>query len=148
MMFKRLCCEGQHVCCCFCYCSDFTQSCDMVQGISRSPYCFGVIGPVSLFFHLPFCPNCLKNFVYIHPLHFLPTTLLHNEKLLVLFAKYNYNDQVKDEIGRACSTIGEKMNACRLLVGKPEGKIHLRRPRSRWVDNIKIDLLSCLVLLV
>jgi hypothetical protein len=26
------------------------------------------------------------------------------------------------------------------LVGKPEGKRRLRRPRSRWVDNIKIDL--------
>jgi hypothetical protein len=26
------------------------------------------------------------------------------------------------------------------LVGKPEGKIPLGRPRRRWVDNIKIDL--------
>jgi hypothetical protein len=32
------------------------------------------------------------------------------------------------------------MNAYRILVGKPEGKIPLRRPRSRWVDNIKMDL--------
>ena len=28
----------------------------------------------------------------------------------------------------------------RVLVGKPEGKRPLRRPRSRWEDNIKIDL--------
>jgi hypothetical protein len=35
--------------------------------------------------------------------------------------------------------IGEK-NAYRSLVGKPEGKIPLGRPRRRWVDNIKIDL--------
>jgi hypothetical protein len=28
----------------------------------------------------------------------------------------------------------------RLLVGKPEGKRPLRRPRSRWEDNIKMDL--------
>jgi len=28
----------------------------------------------------------------------------------------------------------------RVLVGKPEGKIPLRRPRRRWQDNIKIDL--------
>jgi hypothetical protein len=28
----------------------------------------------------------------------------------------------------------------RLLVGKPEGKIPLRGPRHRWVDNIKMDL--------
>jgi hypothetical protein len=31
-------------------------------------------------------------------------------------------------------------NAYRILVGKPEGKRSLGRPRSRWVDNIKIDL--------
>jgi hypothetical protein len=28
---------------------------------------------------------------------------------------------------------------CMLLVGKPEGKRSLERPRSRWVDNIKIE---------
>jgi hypothetical protein len=31
-------------------------------------------------------------------------------------------------------------DAYRILVGKPEGKRPLGRPRSRWVDNIKIDL--------
>jgi hypothetical protein len=35
---------------------------------------------------------------------------------------------------------GEKRNACRLLVGKPERKRPLGRPRRRWVDNIKMDL--------
>jgi hypothetical protein len=35
---------------------------------------------------------------------------------------------------------GEKRNACRLLVGKPEGKRSLGRPRCRWVDNITVDL--------
>jgi hypothetical protein len=35
--------------------------------------------------------------------------------------------------------MGEKMNAYRLLVGKPEGKRPLGRPRRRWVDNIKVD---------
>jgi hypothetical protein len=43
-------------------------------------------------------------------------------------------------MGRACSTNGEKRNAYGKLVGKPEGKSLLRRPRRRWVDNIKIDL--------
>jgi hypothetical protein len=38
--------------------------------------------------------------------------------------------------------MGEKRNAYRLLVGKPEGKISLGRPRYRWVDNIKMDLLE------
>jgi hypothetical protein len=36
--------------------------------------------------------------------------------------------------------MGEKRNAYRLLVGKPEGKIPLGRPRRRWVDNIRMDL--------
>jgi hypothetical protein len=43
-------------------------------------------------------------------------------------------------MGRACSTNGEKRNACIILVGKTEGKRPLGRPRRRWVDNIKIDL--------
>jgi hypothetical protein len=34
----------------------------------------------------------------------------------------------------------EKKNAYRILVGKPEGKRPLVRPRRRWVDNIKMDL--------
>jgi hypothetical protein len=33
----------------------------------------------------------------------------------------------------------EKRNAYRILVGKPEGKRPLRRPRRRWVDDIKMD---------
>jgi hypothetical protein len=36
--------------------------------------------------------------------------------------------------------MGEKRNAYRILVGKPEKKIPLGRPRSKWVDNIKMDL--------
>jgi hypothetical protein len=36
--------------------------------------------------------------------------------------------------------MGEKRKACRLLVGNPEGKRGLGRPRRRWLDNIKIDL--------
>jgi hypothetical protein len=43
-------------------------------------------------------------------------------------------------MGRACSTNGEKRNAYRILVGNPEGKRPLGRPRRGWVDNIKIDL--------
>jgi hypothetical protein len=36
--------------------------------------------------------------------------------------------------------MGEKRNACRLLVGKPEGRRLLGRPRLMWVDNIRMDL--------
>jgi hypothetical protein len=43
-------------------------------------------------------------------------------------------------MGRSCSTNGEKRNAYRLLVGKPEGKRPLGRPRRRWVDNIRMDI--------
>jgi hypothetical protein len=36
--------------------------------------------------------------------------------------------------------IGETRNAYRILVGKPEGRRTLGRPRRRWVDNFKKDL--------
>jgi hypothetical protein len=36
--------------------------------------------------------------------------------------------------------MGEKRNAYRLLVGKPEGKRPLGRPRRRWLVNIRWDL--------
>jgi hypothetical protein len=36
--------------------------------------------------------------------------------------------------------MGEKRNACRILVGKPEGKRPLGRPRRKWMDNSKMDL--------
>jgi hypothetical protein len=54
---------------------------------------------------------------------------------LYSFAKYNWNDQVReDEMSRVCSTNGEKGNAYRILVVKPEG-----RSRRRWEGNIKMD---------
>jgi hypothetical protein len=45
-------------------------------------------------------------------------------------------------MGGACSTNGEKRNAYRLLVGKPEGRRPLGRSRRRWVDNIRMDLVE------
>jgi hypothetical protein len=38
--------------------------------------------------------------------------------------------------------MGEKRNVYRLLVGMPEGKSPLGRPRRRWMHNIKMDLLE------
>jgi hypothetical protein len=40
-------------------------------------------------------------------------------------------------MGRGCSTNGEKRDAYKILVGKPEGS---GRPRRRWEDNIRMDL--------
>jgi hypothetical protein len=45
---------------------------------------------------------------------------------------YLYNKNVR--------RMGETRNAYRILVGKPEGKRLLGRPRRKWVDNIKMDL--------
>jgi hypothetical protein len=38
--------------------------------------------------------------------------------------------------------MGEKRNMYRLLVGKPEGKIPLGRPRRRWLDSIRMNLVD------
>jgi hypothetical protein len=48
--------------------------------------------------------------------------------------------QVKeDEMGRECSTNGENTNAYKILVGMPEGKRALGRPKRRWVNTINMD---------
>jgi hypothetical protein len=38
--------------------------------------------------------------------------------------------------------MGETSNACKLLVGKPEGRRPLGRPRRRWLGNIRMDLVE------
>jgi len=43
-------------------------------------------------------------------------------------------------MGGACSAYGEGRSVYRVLVGKPEGRRPLERPRRRWEDNIKMDL--------
>jgi hypothetical protein len=43
------------------------------------------------------------------------------------------------EVGHV-ARMGERRGACRVLVGKPEGKRPLVRPRRRWEDNIKMDV--------
>jgi hypothetical protein len=43
-------------------------------------------------------------------------------------------------MGEPCSANGEKRNAYRILIGKPDGKRPLGRPKRRCVDNIRIDL--------
>jgi hypothetical protein len=43
-------------------------------------------------------------------------------------------------VGGACGTHGIREKIVKVLVGKPEGKIPLRRPRCMWEDGIRMDL--------
>jgi hypothetical protein len=43
-------------------------------------------------------------------------------------------------MGGYVARMGEKRNACRLLMGKSEGKKPLGRPRHWWMEKIKMDL--------
>jgi hypothetical protein len=58
----------------------------------------------------------------------------------VLLTKYHSGDQVKKRWAGHVARMGERRGAYRALVGKPEGRRPLGRPRRRWEDNIKIDL--------
>ena len=67
---------------------------------------------------------------------------LHNKELhgLVHLTQYCLGHKIeKNEIGWACSTYGGEKRLYRVLVGKPEGKRPLGRPRYGWEDNIKMD---------
>ena len=66
---------------------------------------------------------------------------LHNEEFNDLYSSPNILRVIKwnNGVGGACSTyVGEK-RCIKGLVGKPEGKRPLGRPRRRWEDNIKMD---------
>jgi hypothetical protein len=70
---------------------------------------------------------------------------LHNEELRDLYSSASIIRIIKSRRMRWAGHVarmGEKRNVYRLLVGKPEGKSPLGRPRHRWVDNIKMDLLE------
>jgi hypothetical protein len=58
---------------------------------------------------------------------------LHSEELRNLYSSPNIIGNIKeDEMGSACSMNREKMNAYRILVGKPEKKRPLGRARRSW----------------
>ena len=59
----------------------------------------------------------------------------------VLLTQYYAGDKIeKNEMGWACSAYGWGQGLYRVLLGKPEGRRPLWRPRRKWVDNIRTDL--------
>jgi hypothetical protein len=68
---------------------------------------------------------------------------LHNEELRDFYSSPSIIRMIESRRMRwvgHIARIGAKRNAYRLLVGKPEGRRPLGRPRCRWVDNIRMDL--------
>jgi hypothetical protein len=68
---------------------------------------------------------------------------LHNKELHDLYSSPNIIRIIKSRRMRwtgHVTRVGEKRNAYRLLLGKPDGKRPLGRPRRRWLNNIKMDL--------
>jgi hypothetical protein len=68
---------------------------------------------------------------------------LHNEELRGLYSSPSIIRIIKSgrmRRARHVALMGEKRNVYRLLVGKPEGKRPLGRPRRRWMDNIMVDV--------
>jgi hypothetical protein len=68
---------------------------------------------------------------------------LHNEELHNLYSSPSKTRMIKSRRMRWAGQIarmGETRKSYRILVGKPEGKRPLGRPRRRWVDNIKMNL--------
>jgi hypothetical protein len=68
---------------------------------------------------------------------------LHNEALHNLYSSPSIIRVIKSRRMRWAGHVarmGEKRNAYKVLMGKPEGKRPLGRPRRRWDDNIRMDL--------
>jgi hypothetical protein len=67
---------------------------------------------------------------------------LHNEELRDLYSSPSIITIIKSRRMRWAGHVARmgRRGTHRLLVGKPEGKRPLGRPRHRWVDNIRMDL--------
>jgi hypothetical protein len=68
---------------------------------------------------------------------------LHNKELYALYSSPNISRVIKSRRLRWAGHVarmGERRGAYRALVGKPEGRRPLGKPRRRWEDNIKMDL--------
>jgi len=67
---------------------------------------------------------------------------LHNDELNDLYCSPNIVRVIKSRRMRLAGRVarmGEERAVYRVLVGKPEGRRPLKRPRCRWVDNIRMD---------
>jgi hypothetical protein len=68
---------------------------------------------------------------------------LHNEELPILYSSPDIIRQVKSRRMRWAghvARIGEERKVYKVLVGKPEGRRPLGRPRCRWEDGVRMDL--------
>ena len=68
---------------------------------------------------------------------------LHNEEVNDLYSSPNIVRVIKSRRmrwARHVARMGEEKGVYRVLVGKPEGRRPLGRPRCRWMDNIRMDL--------
>jgi hypothetical protein len=68
---------------------------------------------------------------------------LHNDELHILYSSPNIVKVIKSRRMRwtgHVASVGEGRGSYRILVGRPEGKKLLGRPRPRWEDNVKLDL--------
>jgi len=68
---------------------------------------------------------------------------LHNEELNDLYSSPNIVRVIKSRRMRWAGHVarmGEERAVCKVVVGKPEGRRPLGRPRCRWADNVRMDL--------
>jgi hypothetical protein len=84
----------------------------------------------NIYIYISLMPSLMALWSVFHSLAFETSVSLSNS-----FSVSEKSDPVMH-----VARIGEKRNAYKLLVGKPEGRRALGRPRRRWVNNIRMDL--------
>jgi len=85
----------------------------------------------------------MKFYIYMYAHIFGEWRRLHKEELNDLYCSPNIVRVIKSGRMRWAGHVahmGEEKGVYRVLLGKPEGRRPLGRPRHRWVDNIRMDL--------
>jgi hypothetical protein len=67
---------------------------------------------------------------------------LHSEELHNLYSSVDIVRQIKSRWAGHVTHMREERKLYKVLVGKPKGKRPLRRPRCRWKDGIRMDLME------